>query len=176
MSLGLYLQLDPKRLAGLAARTLRQRSGHPHESAQAVAAVAQAGAVEHLAALTAAFTDERPLFSQANLGGFDVHVCDFALATAVQLTGQRPEDYGMGVQNPPKPGQRPSHMTYYFKTDAKQTAGQKSQAAFEKWRAFEAAKLGSVLGGPLADRVTTARFPGRAAKPDPKPLALPGDD
>ncbi len=176
VGLGLFLQLDPNRLAGLAARTLRQRSGIPHDSAQAVAAVAQAKGVEHLAALTAAFTDERPLFSQANLGGFDVHVCDFALATAVQLTGQRPEDYGFGVQNLPKPGARPSHMTYFFKTDAKQTAGQKSRAAFEKWRAFEAGQLGSVLGGPLADRVTTARFPDRAAKPDPKPLVLPNDD
>ena len=177
VGLGLFLQLDPKRLAGIAARTLRQRSGVPHESSQAVAAVAQAKGVEHLAALTAAFTDERPLFSQANLGGFDVHVCDFALATALQLTGQRPEDYGMTVQNPPpKPGQRPSHMTYFFKTDAKQTAGQKSRAAFDKWRAFEATQLGSVLGGPLADRATTARFPGRAAKPDPKPLVIPGDD
>ena len=173
LSLGQHLKLDPARLAALAARALAQPTFQPHQRVAPIATIGQAKARGHLGALAVAFTDERPLIRQAAAGGFDILLCDYALVVALDLTGQRPEDYGLALSAPLKEAPRPwNYMTYHFRTDPKATAGQKRLAAFDRWRAFEAAQLGSVLGGPLADRVTAARLPRGAAKPDPKPLAV----
>ncbi len=175
LGLGLYLQLDPARLAGYAARSLRQPTVNVYDRVSAITAITQGGNAEHLGALTAVFADDRAFFNQANVGGFDIRVCDFALATALRFTGQRPEDYGMAAQVAALPGRPVGSMGYYFKSDAKGTAGEKGRLAFGKWRTYEAGLIGGVAGGALADRAAAARYPEVAAKPDPKPAALPGD-
>ena len=172
VAIGAHLQLDPARLADFAARTLRKLTPNAYDRVAAINAIGQAGGRAHLGALTAVFADERPYFNQANLGGFDIRVCDFALATALEATGQKPTDYGLSAHPAAKFLRRAGSNSYYFESDAAGTAGKKSQAAFEKWRAFEAAQLGSALGGPLGDRVSAARHPTREAKPDPKVIVV----
>ena len=161
LSVGIHLQLDPARLAEYAARSLRQPpTANVYDRVTAVTAVGQGGGVAHLGALTAVFADDRAFFNQANVGGFDIRVCDFALATALQFTGQRPEDYGMTAQVAMRQVGRPgASMSFYFKSDAAGTAAEKTRSALGKWRAFEASQLGSVAGAALAESVTKPRGP-----------------
>lgn len=176
LSLGLHLQLDPTRLAGYAARCLRQPALNVYDRVSAIAAIGQAGGVAHLGELTGVFADDRPYFNQANVGGYDIRVCDFALATALVATGQRPEDYGLSAQTAPRPGGRAvGSMSYFFKSDGDGKASAKSLRAFAKWRAFEASQHGSVAGAALADHAAAARYPDLAAKPEPKVQVIPDD-
>ncbi len=175
LGLGVYLQLDPARVAGYAARSLRQPTVNVYDRVSAITALVQSGNAEHLGALTAVLMDDRAFFNQANVGGYDIRVCDFALATALQFTGQRPEDYGMSAQTAPRLGRPAGSMSYFFKSDAGGTAGEKGRVALGKWRAYEAGLIAGVAGGALADRAAAARYPEVAAKPDPKQVAEPND-
>ena len=169
---GNALRLDPTRLAVTAARALRQPALQPHERVQALNVLNQAKGRQHLATVTTAFADERALIRQAAVGGYDILVCDYALSVALQLTGQRPEDYGLTLSAPLKDAQRLTYMSYHFLGGPKATAGQKRLAAFDRWRAFEADQLGSVAGGALGQRVTAARLPRGVAKADPKVIVV----
>ena len=170
LGLGLHLRLDPARLAAYAARSLRLPTVNVYDRVTAIVAVGQAGNPEHLGALTAVFADDRAFFKQANIGGFDIRVCDFALATALQFTDQRPEDYGMTAHAPaPQPARPAGSMAFYFKSDAGGAAQEKSRVAFGKWRAYEAGLIGGVAGSALADRAATARYPEAAGKPAAAP-------
>ena len=65
-----------------------------------------------------------------------------------------------------------NYLMYHFRAEPMATAGHKRLAAFDRWRAFEADQLGSVIGGPLGERVTAARLPRGVAKADPKVIVV----
>ena len=61
---------------------------------------------------------------------------DFALGVALQVTAQKPKDYGMEVVNA---GVNWNTNNFYFKDDKTAKAEDKRKAAFKKWAEWEAA-------------------------------------
>jgi hypothetical protein len=61
----------------------------------------------------------------------DVQIRDLALAAAVMLTGQEPDDYGLVEQNKGQPAARLSYSHWQLPED-------KRKAAFDKWKAWRA--------------------------------------
>ena len=117
------------------------------------------------------FADDRTVLKQANVGGYDIAVCDFALAAALHLTGQKPADYGFTVQNL-NPTMQANYTNFYFRGDMTATADAKSRAAFARWREYEAGVTGSVVGAPFADAVVRAKYPVKEPKEVPKPKGV----
>jgi len=61
---------------------------------------------------------------------------DFALGVALQLTAQKPADYGMNVMST---AVNWNHNNFYFKDDKTSKAEDKRKAAFKKWDEWHAA-------------------------------------
>lgn len=98
---------------------------------RAASALVRLGTREHLPALEKLLTDEAKLAAVRPVNAtevVDLQVRDIALATAVTITGQRPEDYGF-VEQYPGAGVRASYGNWYLTADRR-------GAAFEKWKAW----------------------------------------
>jgi hypothetical protein len=98
---------------------------------RAASTLIRLGAKEHLPAIEKLMTDEAKLTAiQGTTGIVEIQVRDVALATAVQITGQKPEDYGFAEQYPGS-GLRSSYANWYLPAD-------KREAALDKWKAWRA--------------------------------------
>lgn len=77
----------------------------------------QPNARDLLPALSKCFDDNLMIWNWQNGNpGFDIHFRDYALAYAIQLTDQKPEDYGM-TRNGGGTGKQFNQQSWYFKDD-----------------------------------------------------------
>jgi hypothetical protein len=121
--------LELKEAAEVAIRLLAT-PGRPTDRTRGATSLVRLGTKEHLPAIEKLMTDNAILVTLRPGSEFEpaveIQVRDLALATAVQLTGQKPEDYGFAEQYP---GVRNSYANWYV-------APEKRDAAFAKWKAW----------------------------------------
>jgi hypothetical protein len=176
-NLAQLLKFDNPSICRFAVRAMKTYTSNPYQRSSAMAQLHRAGGKAYVSAVTEVFNDQRVMLRQANIGGYDIRVADFALATAIMMTDQKPEDYGFGIANPKNPDSRFGYSNFFFKTEGDKTDEMKRFAAMTKWKAYESSNLASALGGPLAYAVVDAKYPLVEPKPaPPKPKVDPKDD
>src|SRR5262249_18969460 len=115
----------------VAARLVTESKALPTYRAQAAVTLVRFEGRQHLPALEQAMADTTPVLPARGpgpgIGTEEIQVRDVALAAALTLTGQRPEDYGFVSRYGGSSGLRSSsYLSWYFPPD-------KRDAAFAKW-------------------------------------------
>lgn len=123
-----------KQAGNVAAKLIQAKGGAATYRMYAAFAIAKNGAVEHLAALESAFNDDGALVvGNRVVNGVvertSVQVKDMALAAALLLTKQKPEDFGFTQQYKNNPGMEFTYSNWRI-TD------EKRKEAFDKWKAW----------------------------------------
>jgi hypothetical protein len=108
---------------------------------QALLAIGQANnkeSKEYIPQIAKCFDDSTVIQQQVPGNGTNPTVLlqDFALGVALQITAQKPKDYGMDVMST---AVNWNHNNFYFKDDKTAKAEDKRKAAFKKWTEWEAA-------------------------------------
>lgn len=123
--------LELKETADVAIRLL----GTPGQAAyrtRAASTLIRVGTKDHLSALEKLMTDTAVLVTlrpaTEDRPALEIQVRDVALATAVQITAQKPEHYGF-VEQYPGTGYRNTYTNLYLSADTR-------DAAFDKWKAW----------------------------------------
>jgi hypothetical protein len=121
--------------------------------------------------------DDSTVIQQETPGQNNVHTVllqDYALGVALQLTGQKPADYGMATMST---SVNWNHNNFYFKDDKTAKADDKRKAAFKKWAEWdEANKKNPKKDEPKpeeAKKETNATPPGEPPVNGPFPTPLP---
>lgn len=123
--------LDLKEGAEVAIRLLGTPGPATYRT-RAASTLIRLGSKEHLPGLEKLMTDSGILVTlrarTESEPALEIQVRDVALATAVQITAQKPEHYGF-VEQYPGTGYRNTYTNLYLLSD-------KRDAAFEKWKAW----------------------------------------
>jgi hypothetical protein len=126
----------PKQGNAVAAKLVQLKYATPFYRMNAALALAKNKATDHLPAIEGAFDDEasqiiRQVVVNGKIEGTAIQVRDVALAAALLLTKQKPEDYGLVEQYKNQPGMEYTYTNWRLPED-------KRKAAFEKWKAWRA--------------------------------------
>lgn len=131
----LAINLDIKEALDVAVKALREKSAKGHGLGMAMIVVGKLGNKEHLALLEPYLADNTPLgtfrFNDLNIS---TEMRDVALAVSVKLTGQQHRDYDFPFM---KMGQNMIDQSPYYLGF---TAPAQRDAAFKKWRSWQAAQ------------------------------------
>lgn len=126
----------PKQGSVVAAKLLQLKGATVFYRMTAGLTLAKNGAKEQLPAIESAFNEDAGLTLRQGLpnGNIEMNtlqVRDVALASAVLLTGQKPEDYGLVELHKNQPGMQYTYQNWRLPED-------KRKDAFEKWKAWRA--------------------------------------
>ncbi len=162
MSLAMSLGLGADEVCKYAARLLAVDTAPPGYRAGAISALSRYNGKDHLLDLTRVFGDEEVLIRLPNNPPSDVQLRDFALATALLLTGQDPADYGFATAG--GQGQmRYQYTNFRFLPDGGRTGEAKRAAAFARWRDWELGLHAALAGPPAAEPLLAKKYPEKAA-------------
>ena len=117
---------DRKKVLKYAAKVLEADNGvnGPWNKINVLTQFGQQGAKEYLPAVVKAFDDSANIWQAQNGNpGFDIQLRDYALVVAVQMTDQKPEDYGFARTPGTGTGKQWNQQAFYFKDDTAKPGG-----------------------------------------------------
>jgi hypothetical protein len=161
MNLVRSLRFEAAVAARLAVRVLRVAGAQSYTKAQAAALLGQYGARERLFDLTELFNDETILVRGGpNTPHPTILVQDTALAMAVLLSGQNPDQYGFSEHYPNNELLKFNYINFRFREGNTKTTEAKRAAAFAKWKQWEGGLHGS-LAGPAGAALVFKKYPAK---------------